>query len=174
MKRLIDIVIAIVVLACGLAIGYRFGDSGAIGVVADTIYIHDTMVVREPVAVESKPIGVRSYRVKLLGRISEQNDSICKPNDSIYKPNDSICKQNDSVEVELPIEQKVYSDSLYKAWVSGFDARLDSIYIYQPTRYITIKTTEQQSRWSWGVQAGMGITPKGLQPYIGLGATFRF
>ena len=50
----------------------------------------------------------------------------------------------------------------------------DSIYIYQPTRYITIKTTEQQSRWSWGIQAGMGITPKGLQPYIGLGATFRF
>lgn len=164
MKRFIYIVIVIVVLACGLTIGYRFGDSGAIGVVADTIYIHDTMVVREPVAEESKPVGVRSYRVKLLGRIGKQNDSIGKQNG----------KQNDSVEVELPIEQKVYSDSLYKAWVSGFDARLDSIYLYQPTRYITIKTTEQPSRWSWGVQAGMGITPKGLQPYIGLGATFRF
>lgn len=147
-------------LACGMTIGYRFGDSGAVYVVADTIYIHDTIVVREPVAVESKPVGVRSYRVKLLGRIGKQNDS--------------IRKQNDSVEIELPIEQKVYSDSLYKAWVSGFDARLDSIYIYQPTRYITIKTTEQQSRWSWGIQSGMGITPKGLQPYIGIGATFRF
>ena len=164
MKRFIYIVIVIVVLACGLTIGYRFGDSGAIGVVADTIYIHDTMVVREPVAVESKPVGVRSYRVKLLGRIGKQNDSIGKQNG----------KQNDSVEVELPIEQKVYSDSLYKAWVSGFDARLDSIYIYQPTRYITIKTTEQQSRWSWGIQAGMGITSKGLQPYIGLCATIIF
>lgn len=164
MKRFIYIVIVIVVLACGLTIGYRFGDSGAIGVVADTIYIHDTMVVREPVAVENKPVGVRSYRVKLLGRIGKQNDSIGKQNG----------KQNDSVEVELPIEQKVYSDSLYKAWVSGFDARLDSIYIYQPTRYITIKTTEQQSQWSWGVQAGLGITPKGVQPYIGIGATFRF
>lgn len=164
MKRFIYIVIVIVVLACGLTIGYRFGDSGAIGVVADTIYIHDTMVVREPVAVESKPVGVRSYRVKLLGRIGKQNDSIGKQNG----------KQNDSVEVELPIEQKVYSDSLYKAWVSGFDARLDSIYIYQPTRYITIKTTEQQSQWSWGVQGGLGITPKGIQPYIGIGATFRF
>ena len=109
-------------------------------------------------------MGVRSYRVKLLGRIGKQNDSIGKQNG----------KQNDSVEVELPIEQKVYSDSLYKAWVSGFDARLDSIHIYQPTLHITIKTTEQQSQWSWGVQAGLGITPKGLQPYIGLGATFRF
>lgn len=164
MKRLIDIVIAIVVLACGLAIGYRFGDSGAIGVVADTIYIHDTMVVREPVAVESKPVGVKTYRIKLLGVIGKQNDSISK----------QIGKQNDSIDIELPIEQKVYSDSLYRAWVSGFDARLDSIYIYQPTRYITIKTTEQPSRWSGGVQGGVGITPKGLQPYIGLGATFRF
>lgn len=164
MKRLIDIVIAIVVLACGLAIGYRFGDSGAIGVVADTIYIHDTMVVREPVAVESKPVGVKTYRIKLLGVIGKQNDSISK----------QIGKQNDSIDIELPIEQKVYSDSLYKAWVSGFDAHLDSIYIYQPTRYITIKQTEKPSRWSWGVQAGLGITPKGLQPYIGLGATLRF
>ena len=164
MKRLIDIVIAIVVLACGLTIGYRFGDSGAIGVVADTIYIHDTMVVREPVAEESKPVGVKNYRIKLLGVIGKQTDPISKQNG----------KQNDSVEVELPIEQKVYSDSLYKAWVSGFDARLDSIHIYQPTRYITIKTTEQPSQWSWGVQAGIGITPKGLQPYIGLGFQFKF
>lgn len=167
MKRLIDIVIAIVVLACGLTIGYRFGDSGAIGVVADTIYIHDTVVAREPVAVGSKPIGVRSYRVKLLGRIGKQNDSISKQNDS-------ICKQNDSIDVELPITQKVYEDSLYRAWVSGFDAKLDSIQMYQPTRYITITTKEKPSRWSWGIQAGMGITPKGLQPYIGLGATIIF
>lgn len=133
-------------------------------VVTDTVYIYDTVVKRHPVAVENKAVGVRKYRLQLLGVISKQNDSISK----------QIGKQNDSIEIELPIEQKVYSDSLYKAWVSGFDARLDSIYIYQPTRYITIKATGQQSQWSWGVQTGLGITPKGLQPYIGLGATFRF
>lgn len=135
-------------------------------VVWDTVRVTvwDTVGVREPVAVENKPVGVKNYRIKLLGVIGKQNDSIGKQNG----------KQNDSVEVELPIEQKVYSDSLYKAWVSGFDARLDSIYIYQPTRYITIKTTEQQSQWSWGVQGGVGITPKGLQPYIGLGFQFKF
>ena len=164
MKRFIDIIIAIVVLVFGLTIGYRFGDSGAIGVVADTIYIHDTVVAREPVAVESKAVGVKTYRIKLLGVIGEQTDPISK----------QIGKQNDSIDVELPIEQKVYQDSLYKAWVSGFDAHLDSIYLYQPTRYITIKTTEQPSQWSWGIQGGVGITPKGLQPYIGLGATYRF
>ena len=80
----------------------------------------------------------------------------------------------DSVEVELPIEQKEYGDSTYRAWVSGFDARLDSIYIYQPIRYITITTTKEPSRWSWGIQAGMGITPKGVQPYLGLGVQWRF
>ena len=163
MKRFIYIVIVIVVLACGLTIGYRFGDSGAIGVVADTIYIHDTMVVREPVAVESKPVCVRSYRVKLLGRIGKQNDSIGKQNG----------KQNDSVEVELPIEQKVYGDSTYKAWVSGFDARLDSIKLFQPTKYITITTKQKTSRWNVGIQGGVGITPKGIQPYIGVGVSYK-
>ena len=161
MKWIINIAVVLVV---AWIVFYHNRNDGEATSTTDTIYIHDTMVVREPVAVESKPVGVRSYRVKLLGRIGKQNDSIGKQNG----------KQNDSVEVELPIEQKVYSDSLYKAWVSGFDARLDSIYIYQPTRYITIKTTEQQSRWSWGIQAGMGITPKGLQPYIGLGFQFKF
>ena len=157
MKWIINIAVVLVV---AWIVFYHNRSDGEATSTTDTIYIHDTMVVREPVAVESKPVGVRSYRVKLLGRIGKQNDS--------------IGKQNDSVEVELPIEQKVYSDSLYKAWVSGFDARLDSIHIYQPTRYITIKTTEQQSQWSWGIQAGMGITPKGLQPYIGLGFQFKF
>ena len=161
MKWIINIAVVLVV---AWIVFYHNRSDGEATSTTDTIYIHDTMVVREPVAVESKPVCVRSYRVKLLGRIGKQNDSIGKQNG----------KQNDSVEVELPIEQKVYSDSLYKAWVSGFDARLDSIYIYQPTRYITIKTTEQPSRWSWGVQGGVGITPKGVQPYIGIGATFRF
>lgn len=160
MKRLIDIIIAIIVLVVGMTIGYRLGASGAVDVGTDTIFVYDTIVKTQPVVVSSGELGNRSYRVKLLGRISKQNDS--------------ISKQNDSVEVQLPIVQKVYGDSTYRAWVSGYDARLDSFQIYQPTRYITITTTEQPSRWSWGVQVGMGITPKGMQPYIGLGGQFKF
>lgn len=137
-------------------ISYNNGASTAV-VTADTIEVvkWDTIVRTQPVVVEQKALGLKAYRVKLLGRI---------------EPTDSLC---DSVDVELPIEQKVYGDSTYKAWVSGFDARLDSIKIYQPTKYITITTKQKPSRWNVGIQGGVGITPKGVQPYIGVGVSYK-
>lgn len=141
-------------------ISYNNGASTAV-VTADTIEVvkWDTIVQTKPIAVESKVVELRSYRVKLLGRIDGSS------NDSVYNA--------DSVVVELPIEQKVYGDSTYKAWVSGFDARLDSIKLYQPTKYITITTKQKPSRWNVGIQGGVGITPKGIQPYIGVGVSYK-
>ena len=143
-------------------ISYENGASTAV-VSTDTIEVvkWDTIVQTKPIAVESKVMELRSYKVKLLGKIDSGNS-----NDSVYS--------DDSAVVELPITQKVYGDSTYKAWVSGFDARLDSIKIYQPTRYITITTEREQSKWSWGLQGGIGITPKGIQPYIGIGIEYKF
>ena len=141
-------------------ISYNNGASTAV-VTADTIEVvqWDTIVQTKPIAVESKVVELRSYRVKLLGRIDGSS------NDSVYNA--------DSVVVELPIEQKVYGDSTYKAWVSGFDARLDSIKLFQPTKYITITTKQKPSRWNVGIQGGVGITPKGIQPYIGVGVSYK-
>lgn len=107
----------------------------------------------KPVIVESKNIGIKHYKV--LGYIGEK-------------------KTMDTLHVALPVTQKVYEDSTYRAYVSGFDAKLDSIKIYQPTRYITITNTSPPNRWSWGLQGGVGITPKGIQPYIGIGINLRF
>ena len=42
----------------------------------------------------------------------------------------------DSLEICLPIEQKVYSDSTYQAWISGYDAKLDSIKIFNQNKII--------------------------------------
>ena len=41
----------------------------------------------------------------------------------------------------------------------------DSIKVYN--REVIVK--QKQSRWSVGMQGGVGMTPKGLQPYIGIG-----
>lgn len=141
-------------------ISYNNGASTAV-ITADTIEVvkWDTIVQTKPIAVESKVVELRSYRVKLLGRIDGSS------NDSVYNA--------DSVVVELPIEQKVYGDSTYKAWVSGFDARLDSIKLFQPTKYITITTKQKPSRWNVGLQGGVGVTPKGIQPYIGVGVSYN-
>lgn len=78
---------------------------------------------------------------------------------------------HDSVYVEIPITQKIYSDSLYKAYVSGYRARLDSIAINDRVHIITRR--EKMSRWSIGVGSGYGITPKGFLPYIGVSVNYR-
>lgn len=147
----------VVITAVLCIISYNNGASTAV-VLCDTIEVvkWDTIVRTQPVVVENKALELKAYRVKLLGRI---------------EPTDSIC---DSVDVELPISQKVYEDSLYRAWVSGFDAKLDSIELYQPTRYITITTEREPSKWSFGLQGGVGITPRGVQPYIGVGFQWNF
>lgn len=79
----------------------------------------------------------------------------------------------DSAEVTLPITQKRYEDSTYTAWVSGYRASLDSFYVYPRREVLTITLQQKPKRWSFGIQAGYGMTPRGLQPYIGVGGTFR-
>lgn len=85
---------------------------------------------------------------------------------------------SDSVTVKIPISQKVYQDSTYQAWVSGYKPSLDSIRIFQPITTITrtITNTEvkyKSKRWGVGVQAGLGITPTKVEPYIGIGVTYN-
>lgn len=41
----------------------------------------------------------------------------------------------------IPKTQKYYKDSLYEAWVSGFKPSLDSINIYNKTKFVTITNT---------------------------------
>lgn len=88
---------------------------------------------------------------------------------------DSATKQlrSDSVKVQIPISQKVYEDTLYRAYVSGYEPNLDSITIKQKTTYITHTIRDKESRFRIGLQAGYGLTPKGMQPYVGVGLSYR-
>lgn len=92
--------------------------------------------------------------------------------------NDTICVSDtikDSVFVEVPIEQKVYSDSNYTAWVSGYRPRLDSIKItHTEVSYKLVNNSKGSKRLYLGIQVGYGITPRGMQPYLGLGVSYKF
>lgn len=74
-------------------------------------------------------------------------------------------------------EQAYYEDSLYRAWVSGYRPRLDSIEIYPRMVthtitndiYHTIKVKDKR-RWGLGVQAGYGY-PGGF--YVGGGVSYN-
>lgn len=80
---------------------------------------------------------------------------------------------HDSIEVPIPVVQKRYDDSLYTAWVSGFEPNLDSIRLYQPEIVTTVtKTVVKPSPLiTFGIQAGAGWGVFHRQPdlYIGVG-----
>ena len=81
----------------------------------------------------------------------------------------------DSVKVMVPITQKEYQDSAYHLWISGYAANLDSIHTFSRHEYTTTQTPPAKpKRWHLGITAGLAITPKGLQPYIGGGITYSF
>lgn len=83
----------------------------------------------------------------------------------------------DSAMVILPAMQRVYADSLYVAYVSGFEPRLDSISIKVPHIYTTItKTVDKPARrWAVGptIGAGYGITGKQADVFVGLSVTYN-
>jgi hypothetical protein len=70
-------------------------------------------------------------------------------------------------------EIKEYKDSTYYARISGINAYLEEIRVYPKTITQYVNTKEYiyvpPKKWSIGIQGGIGITPKGLQPYIGFG-----
>lgn len=70
-------------------------------------------------------------------------------------------------------EQAYYEDSLYRAWVSGYRPRLDSLQIFPRTVYQTVTNdiyhtiTPKKNRWGLGLQVGYGY-PKGLYMSVGI------
>ena len=89
-----------------------------------------------------------------------------------------MTKGSDSVDVTLPITQRMYRDSNYTAWVSGYKPSLDSIHTYNKmvytTRTIERTVTKPPNRWGIGINAGYGygINSKLFEPYVGIGVTY--
>ena len=91
--------------------------------------------------------------------------------------NDTIVRRDT---IYLEREQRVYEDKEYKAFVSGFQPRLDSIYVYPKTIYETkVSTQKEWRRFTYGVQVGMGVVmPFTSSPsfggYVGIGIGYNF
>lgn len=82
--------------------------------------------------------------------------------------------------LELEITQKVYSDSTYTAYVSGYEASLDSIVVRQKEVTHTILETKtipktKYRRWNVGLIGGYGygLKNKSFEPFVGLGLTLN-
>lgn len=117
----------------------------------DTIV--DTIKVVKPIAVDSVVTRYKWVNVERVNYV----DSVNTISEVVF----------DTIQVRLPIESKHYTSVNYDAWVSGYEPSLDSIKVYQR------EVRQKQSRWSIGLQGGVGLTPKGVQPYIGVGIGYR-
>lgn len=80
----------------------------------------------------------------------------------------------DSIDVPIPIYQKRYDDSLYTAWVSGYEPALDSIRLHLPevTTTITQTVVKPSPLITFGIQAGAGYGFINHRPdiFVGFGA----
>ena len=123
----------------------------------DTVW-EDTTIYK-PVPAETVDIG-RTVYLRIPYPVPSGRDTI-----------------HDSIDVPIPIIQKRYDDSLYTAWVSGFEPNLDSINLRLPTITETITKTivKPSPRLSIGIQGGAGVGVFSRQPdiYVGVGLQWR-
>lgn len=139
-------------------VGSRYASHREVEVVRDTVTV--VSVVRDTVEVD-RPIYIKERVVE-----------------NVYVPVTDTLRLHDTTFVVLPRSQKEYADSLYTAWVSGYDPRLDSIRIVRTLHMVTQTVTvkEPPKRWGLGITAGYGLTlspqPQ-LSPYLGVGVSYN-
>lgn len=126
----------------------------------DTVTVIDTIPYRYPVPRDSAVVRYETVRLMVA--------------DTARITITDTVRVADSVEVVVPITQRVYSDSTYRAYVSGYRPRLDSIFVYPRTSYITTTVKEKPKRWGIGLQAGYGYSPgNSMSPYLGIGVSYN-
>lgn len=176
MKQFLYLLIGLIV---GLAIGLYCMWSGVDETQPPVVAIvNDTIPSITPDVSETKELPSIAARLPVAPSSKSKADvpidtGYVHPNANCVEVDEDSDHPPDSVDVLVPITQKVYEDSTYRAYVSGFNANLDSIFVFRRTEYITNTRVvkSKPKRFSVGVQAGYGMTPKGFQPYIGLGVS---
>lgn len=91
-------------------------------------------------------------------------------------PRDSVVIRRITVtkaDTVLEVKQVRYADTSYVAWVSGIEPRLDSLRLLRPVTTIAPRPASGR-HWHLGVTAGVGVTPRGAEPYVGIGLTYSF
>lgn len=141
----------------------------------------DTMLIA-PVAKDSAKVGTVSVTVKpgfntKAKRINTKlTENVPAEPDSVSDGVTVTIHPDSTATVDIPITQKVYEDSAYTAWVSGYRATLDSIRIRERTVIVAGEPQHTgRQRISIGLTGGYGLVglhgQYGLGPFVGVGVT---
>ena len=118
----------------------------------DTLYLRDTITVAKPVWLTKTVIARDTFRLA-----------------------DTV-RMHDTTFVVLDRERVEWRDSLCTVWASGVRPSVDSVRHYVTERIVTNTVTvpvKKPTRWGMGVQAGYGVSDKGLTPYVGVGLSYN-
>lgn len=156
----IQLAVLALALAAALAVGFALGrrtrtstPQTVTKIVRDTLTVRDTITVSTPV---------------YLTRREVRRDTVAVTD---------TLRVRDTLVVVLPREQVEWRDSLVAVWASGIRPAVDSVRHYTRTEIVTQTVTgpgpRKVSRWGLGVQAGYGVSDKGLTPYVGVGLSYN-
>ena len=155
MKKGFWIVVALLIASVAINVWFWTTEpEPSIVIKRDTVW--KDSIIREPLPAETINTGRVVYmRIPVPG------------------PRDTITL-HDSIDVPVPIYQKRYEDSLYTAWVSGYEPNLDSIDLRLPTITETVTKTivKPSPLITVGIQTGAGYGVINRKPdiYVGIGA----
>ena len=145
----------------------------------DTVTV---VTVKKDTFFREKPVPVKEYIIR-YARVDCVKDSLKTEHETddvlSYSGNSNASDEGTPAEptFTIPITQKEYRDSTYRAWVSGYMATLDSIEVYRRNVFTTqtITVRKKAPRMSVGVVGGYGygIRSKQLEPFIGVGFSWR-
>lgn len=163
-KKLISVALTVLVCLLGMMASYflmkrTILENCYTPITHDTIFVSRTVCAYPEEATDSAI--VRYVFVPIV-----KSDSVTHDTTLVY-----LAPTKDSIVV--PITQKVYTDSNYTAYVSGYRPTLDSLRITTQERIVTTTITPRRKRWGAGVTAGYAYTPRGFQPYIGIGINYN-
>lgn len=144
-----------IVLMASFALGFCIGCIIKEGTKTCEIGKTEVITLRDTVRITS-PERVRTVRLKP---------------DTVWMP---VAGGDDSARVTVERQQVEYVGEDYRAFVSGYRPALDSLVMTKSCTIIGVKPTNptRTPHFSAGLQAGYGITPRGFQPYVGVGISY--
>ena len=186
-------VLALSMLLAGMCVGWYLsskyavtGEAAITAVMCDTVWCHDTVRYVADVRETSRvSLGKVERRVARASVVSQ-----CDTSAGIHRDSTSLrvssagadacsCDSgvsllDDSVDVMLDVCQRIYVSESYKAWVSGIEARLDSIHVYRRDGVVSVsRGCDREKRWGLGIQVGCGLGRGGVTPYVGVGVSYN-
>lgn len=166
MKKLPWILVMILAVALAFSVHTNVRLTNYSNVYTDTTTFVDTIKYYKPVPKDSVVIKYKYVTIPTQSKDTAENKT--------ETPEIQIVESTtDSTTISIPITQNKYENEEYCAWISGYNARLDSIFVFPRTTTITKIQNVKPGRWSFGIQAGIGVYGNKLSPYVGLGISYN-